>query len=216
MVKKRTSMTFSHSTSDNHLSAYERIIEKNSLRLGCELRCHLIYFDAAIPLLEKRKNIREQLVKRTEKIRKLSEEQKKLLLTPGVPVQTPFASLSLSHCVSIGGFIISSSARHFIGLDLEQRGRAKEETVLRISGQEELTQAPSPSALWSAKEAAYKSIDRFQDNIPIRQISVSHWKLIAPDSYHYQFKTSEKKGKGYVCFLKDIVVAFALIPHKQN
>ena len=203
---------------NDNLSFFEKIIVKNSLRLGCNLSCYLTRFDTAISILEKRKGIRKQLVQKIEEIKKLSEKQKKLLLTPGVLTQLPFVSLSLSHCAVAGGFIISPEIQYSIGLDLEQRGRAKEKTVFRISNQGELKLSPSPCALWSAKEAAYKSINQSQADTSIKQITISHWHSVASDReatqiYNYQFKTEGKKGKGYVCFLKDIVIAFSFVRH---
>ena len=63
-----------------------------------------------------------------------------------------------------------------MGFDLEQPARAKEKTVLRISNKEELSASPSPASLWSAKEAAYKSVSSILSGAAIRQISVFDWK----------------------------------------
>lgn len=201
------------SISKEDLSFLEKTVEQSSLRLGCDLHCYLSCFKNT-SLWEKRKNIREQMVQKVEEINILSPEQKEKLLTPGAAIQIPFVSLSLSHCISIGGFILSPFIQSSIGLDLEQRGRAKEKTVLRISDQEELNLSPSADALWSAKEAAYKSVHQFQGDISIRQLSIFHWESILSRKvkiYDYEFKVEKKAGRGCVCFLKNIIVAVAFI-----
>ena len=221
------------------LRFFETTVEKQSLRLGYNLSCHLIGFDKQSSSLQKRKQLREHLVKTIEKKfpKKLSLEQKNVLLTPGGVPQTPFASVSISHCALMGGFVISqldsavnlfyppteysSNKPLFIGFDLEQLGRAKEKTVLRISNKKELAQAPSPSALWSAKEAAYKSISSLQSDIHIKHISIFDWQSIVQSNtdtkiYDYQFITANKniKGKGFICCLKNIItgLAFSFFP----
>ena len=214
------------------LKLFELIVKKHSLRLGCNLSCHLISFDQHSSSLEQRKKLREQLIQEIEKLwpNKLSMEQKTFLLTPGNPPQIPFASVSLSHCAVIGGFIISPSFQASIGFDLEQFGRAKKKIVLRIANKNELNQSPSPSTLWSAKEAAYKSLYPFQPHTYIKKIFIFDWQSILYDYYNnqgvsvgmnkapveiynYQFKIENKniEGKGCVCILKNIVIGFAAL-----
>ncbi|MDE0118728.1 MAG: hypothetical protein OXM55_01810 [Bdellovibrionales bacterium] len=269
------------------LRYFENIVEKQSLRLGCKLHCHLIGFIPlrfafsdllfsspkkkeslkpslfSIPIwynkqnstFQGRKYLREQLVQTIEQKykKKLSLEQKKKLLTPGIPPQLPYASISVSHCAFLGGFVISSldfcndsssvqkstsiKQQSSIGFDLEELGRAKEKTVLRISKKKELNKAPSPSALWSAKEAAYKSISSFQSDTHIKDISIFDWLCVSsiehtqvakpniskepereevegkesPNIYDYKFTIKEKniKGEGFICCLKNVVVGLA-------
>ena len=106
--------------------------------------------------------------------------------------------------------------RFLLVLILEQLGRAKEKTVLRISNKKELAQAPSPSALWSAKEAAYKSISSLQSDIHIKHISIFDWQSIVKSNtdtkiHNYQFTIEDKtiKGKGVICCLKNIITGLA-------
>ena len=239
------------------LKFFETTVEKQSLRLDCKLNCYLMAFDKQSSTLENRKHLREQLVQTIEKIaqKKLSLEQKKALLTPGKPPKIPFASVSISHCAFMGGFVISrldladapssppestSTERSSIGFDLEQLGRATEKTVLRISNKKEINQAPSSSALWSAKEAAYKSISSFQSDIHIKHILVVDWQCLSPIEntqaakpniskkpewkkkelpkiYDYQFTIVDKdiEGKGVICCLKDMVIGLAFSKLKR-
>ena len=119
----------------------------------------------------------------------LTLDQKQKLLTPGLLPKTLFASISLSHCSFVEGFIIAPTPKRAIGFDLESLGRVSQKIALRISSKEELNQvginrtsitstnfAPSPSALWSAKEAIYKSFSQGTRPIPMKQISVFNWK----------------------------------------
>ena len=193
-------------------------VERNSLRLGYKLNCYLYPLNNQEHehVLDQRKNLRKFLTKEIEHYwpNKLSIEQKKQLLTPGNLPQVPFASLSVSHSSFIGGFIISPATQVSLGFDLEQAGRAKKRTVLRIASEEELQQSPSPSALWSVKEAIYKSIHPLQNSIHVKQISVFGWAPILeiknPDAlttYDYQFEVKNKKGKGFVCSSDKIIIA---------
>ena len=201
------------------LKNLEHIVEKNSQRLGCKLTCHLMTFDKKNSPMEQRKKLRRFLLHELEKrnpalLKKtpanlkstipgasdqkgiFSQEQKKILLKPGIPPKTSFASISLSHSTFMGGFIIAPF-RQSIGFDLEQWGRASEKTVLRISHKEELNRAPSSSALWSAKESAYKSFGQYPNTpkISIKQIFVFHWRLLP-------YQEREEYLKNFVSLLK--------------
>ena len=265
---------------EEELRSYEGVVKKHSFRLGCKLNCFLTAFDKQNSAMENKKILRKRLVRKVESLsgKKLSSEQKKVLLTPGAPPRVPFASVSISHSAFTGGFIIapfvsnkiatdpqtsekennastslsfsrkwkSPSHSHcavsgadvsvekeilphkshlgakehgfflqpFVGIDLESPGRAKKKTVLRISNNNELIKAPSPAALWSAKESAYKSINAFQDRAYIRQISVFGWQSVSHSQvYDYQFSVEEKniQGQGFACFFKYLVVACSFL-----
>ena len=232
------------------LKYFKTTVEKQSLRRGYKLHCHLMSFipiryNKQISAWQNRKHLRENLVQTIEQKYKkiLTLEEKKNLLTPGFPPQLLFASISISHCAFLGGFVISSSEvgnelslvlkpssakrQIFIGFDVEELGRAKEKTVLRISNQEELNKAPSPSALWSAKEAAYKSLSLLRKGTYIKDISIFDWQLVSSMEnttevklhiskttdedrkkpshiYDYKFIIKEKniKGEGTICYFK--------------
>lgn len=191
-------------------------VEQNSLLLGYKLNCYLYPFNNQKSSLDQRKNLREQLIKEVENLwlNKLSIEQKKQLLTPGTFPKISFASVSISHSSFIGGFIISPATQISLGFDLEQMGRAKERTVLRIANEEEWKQSPSPSFLWSAKEATYKSVHSLRKSISIKQIFVFDWIRIQETSeldilktYDYRFEVEHTQGKGFVCSSDNIIIA---------
>ena len=245
-------------TKKEDLRFFETTVETQGLRLDCKLICHLTIFDKQSSALENRTYLRKQLVHIIEQKYKknFSLEQKKKLLTPGMPPQLPFVSVSISHCAFMGGFVTcrsdfldtplpilksaSTNKRASIGFDLEELRRAKEKTVLRVSNQTELNHAPSPSALWSAKEAAYKSIGSLQNNIYIKHISIFDWQCVPPirdtqaqpninkkpekeekelpKIYDYKFTIKEKniKGKGIICQFKSMVIGLAVFKVNQN
>ena len=226
------------------------IIEKHSFRLGCSLKCQLFLMDKNSAFIEQRKKLRVRLAEAiTEKWSdKLSKKQFNSLLIPGSIPQLPFVSVSMAHSADVGGFILSS-ASYSMGFDLERQGRARKKTVLRISRKEEVDKSPSPCALWSAKESAYKAVNLLKRDVYIKKIFVFNWQtislvnykeLIKIDSrdslngneglkkkhtrqelenlenlqvYDYQFQIEDRDpiGKGYICFMKDIVVGFAVL-----
>lgn len=64
---------------------------------------------------------------------------------------------SVSHGPLGGGFAFSRSRP--LGFDLEPLERVREAAALRLArSEDELRQAPSPAALWCAKEAAFKAL----------------------------------------------------------
>ena len=194
----------------------KQAVEQNSFRQGYKLICYLYPFNNQESSLDQRKKLRKLLIEEIEKnwSNTLSIEQKKQLLIPGTLLQIPFASLSVSHSSVMGGFIISPDTQISLGFDLEQLGRAKERTVLRIASEEELKKSPSPSFLWSAKEATYKSVHSLRKSISIKQISVFDWTPIQGmkesdtlKTYDYLFEIEHTKGKGFVCSLNNIIIA---------
>ncbi len=207
------------------IGIFENAVREHSFRLGCKSDCHLILFPTKNSFLDNRKILRKKLVQEVEKLGVLSPGQKKELLTPGTLTQkTPFAAFSLSHIAFAGGFIITPDLSTGVGFDLEQPERAKEKTVLRISNKEELSASPSPYALWSAKESAYKSVSLVLSGASVRKILVFDWKLnrlsgcddssksgrsLRSEVYDYRFSVKQVKGKGFVCVFEELVIACA-------
>ena len=208
------------------LEFLKSLVEQQSSRLGCSINCHLTSLDKNISSIEQRKKIRIDLVKEINKKwpDKLSKEQYHSLLIPGKPPQLPFVSVSISHSADVGGFIFSG-ATHYIGFDLERQERAQKKTVLRISRREELNLSPSPSALWSAKESAYKAVHFLKDDIYIKKISIFNWEALSLEKYkppttdkeleiydyQFQIENRDDTGKGCVCFFEDTVIGFAFL-----
>ena len=138
----------------------------------------------------------------------------KELLTPGTRPHCSFAAISVSHCPVLGGFIFSFNRKISVGLDMEQSHRVNEQLIGRLSKAEELKQAPDPSLLWAAKEAAFKCTT--EQNLLVKHVFISEWTRTAPDSYHFHFqiKNQNTKGHGVAFLIKDLALGCALLPQK--
>ena len=77
----------------------------------------------------------------------------------------PFISFSISHCDHLGAFLFTFNWKTSIGFDVEQRQRITEKLVGRISSKKEIQQSPSPSLLWTAKEAGLKCLSNKKNPI---------------------------------------------------
>lgn len=203
------------------LKLFEYIIKKYSLHFIDNLICYLTFWDKKNSPLKQRLSLRKVLIHKIETLLcyKLCAKQKAILCTLDKPPALLFTSISISHTQKIGGFIVSS-AKYSIGFDLELFNRVTNKTMLYISNPTELNLAPSPSALWSAKEASYKSIKLSVTSI--KQICIFDWKPIVLDHsnddilknislqiYHYKFKTKNTCGVGFVCIVNTLVIGFA-------
>ena len=200
---------------NEELNTFKNLIEKNSISLNSPLQCYLHNLEA-LSLLEQRKKLRINFFKKIQTLfpsHTLNEEHKQSILTPGAVPLLSFATVSLSHSHNIGGFVISSNTNFSLGFDLEYSLRVKKETVAYISKEQELQQAPSLCALWSAKEAAFKSLHKTQLHSYIKKIFISNWIHQAPDIYKYKFDIKDQglKGRGCIIFFKTLVAGIAQI-----
>jgi phosphopantetheinyl transferase (holo-ACP synthase) len=104
----------------------------------------------------------------------------------------PFSDSSISHCRSMGGFAFTSfDSDHVaqIGFDIEEDVRVRIETAKRICNtSEEFDRAPSPASLWTAKEAAFKSLKGPKQPLIVSTLELTNWQT--PSS---QFETVEIK-----------------------
>ncbi|UOF00588.1 4'-phosphopantetheinyl transferase family protein [Bdellovibrio reynosensis] len=90
---------------------------------------------------------------------------------------------SISHCADVG---VLASCTFPIGVDVELKTRVSEAVIARISSEGELHAAPSFSALWCAKEAAFKALKTFEQPSVVSAITVGDWQKI--DSHLETFK----------------------------
>lgn len=92
-------------------------------------------------------------------------------------------AISISHCRDLGGVFWKpqvTGGRSSLGFDLELNLRCKAEAMGRVSTPEEMSEAPSMAALWTAKEAAYKAIPRLEQPASVSQIKIGLWKKLPP------------------------------------
>ena len=154
---------------------------------------HFRFFDREGPTWNQRQKLRQTLVSKLPPSPALAE-----LLQPGRPPQMAGMSISLSHCPLMGGFIFSTGADTSLGLDIEQSDRVRWPAVARVSREEEVREAPHPSLLWCAKEAAVKSLP---PGTLMGHITVSHWH---PWKEGYRF--SFHHGDGIAFLVENLAV----------
>jgi 4'-phosphopantetheinyl transferase len=90
---------------------------------------------------------------------------------------------SISHCPALGGIVFSPNP---IGIDFEVSDRAQWSVVHRVSNPTECSEAPDPTALWCAKEAAFKALRSYSQPSVISQISIGVWKKIDSQTEKFQ------------------------------
>lgn len=105
-----------------------------------------------------RRTIRENLLSDLQKFVFVSDSQREVMLDLMQIPQHPLAGISISHNRKCGGYALNPESGN-LGMDVEVVARVKSGVVARASETEELTNAPSPAALWTAKEAALKSFN---------------------------------------------------------
>lgn len=122
-------------------------------------------------------------------------------------------SISISHSKEVGGFVIVKSNKT-IGFDIEARNRIRIEHVQRVSEPSEIAQMPHPAVLWSAKEAAFKSLLHQDQPLVITDIEIGKW--AQPQAMLFTCELTRVKNnsvsgiKGIAAEFQDQVFAFFL------
>jgi phosphopantetheinyl transferase (holo-ACP synthase) len=114
--------------------------------------------------------IRKALMKRLAHFQKqdtwIFSSEAKALLDLNLRPHVSFASISISHCPYLGGFVFSLGAQE-IGFDIEVISRLEDNLAIkRVSSPKELsilsdrslTRTQLGSLLWSAKESSFKAL----------------------------------------------------------
>lgn len=137
-------------------------------------------------------------------ISELSSEDIFNLQNLSAPPQLNEKFVSISHCQSLGGFIMSSQP---VGFDIEEITRIKPDVIQRISQDVEIKSAPQLFYLWPAKEAAFKALSLHRKDKPTvaSNLRIQSWKEIKSnfgsfysfDGYHSE-NLNLKQGHGYV------------------
>lgn len=97
---------------------------------------------------------------------------------------------SISHCPMAGGYVALNpgSSLKSLGLDLEVFSRIRKPVVERIRNpKEEFPQHLPFQLLWSAKEAAFKSLKGREQPSVVGHAITLHWREIAPDLWRFSF-----------------------------
>ena len=162
--------------------------------------------------LEERKIIRKKLtaqIKKYKILKKIKHQwNENTLLKPGRKPECPFAAISVSHCSYIGVFLIAFSDHLSIGFDIEEKQRVTKQILSRIALKQEIQQSPSPSLLWTAKEAGFKCLSR-QKNLTLSDCLISNWrKKRKKETYFFNCSYGEKTCWGTAGFIKGFALAY--------
>ncbi len=107
-----------------------------------------------------------------------------------------FQFYSKSHCPTAGGIVISQQP---CGIDIELTPRLEDRLIQRVSNDSEIEQSPNIKRLWSAKEAAFKSLKNINQPKVISEIHCHSWKKLSNLPF-FEFSASIKNkntGIGY-------------------
>ena len=100
--------------------------------------------------------------------------------------------------------------KNHIGLDVEVTSRVRTSHVSFLSKKIELDKMPSPSCLWTAKEASFKCL--YPIKLSISKITINHWAAISNNFFDFYFSAPHKiEGKGYCLLWKQWTIAFAVL-----
>ena len=138
----------------------------------------------------------------------LSSEDLFSLQNLNAPPRLKEKFVSISHCQSLGGFVLSSQS---VGFDIEEISRIKSDIIQRVSNEMEIKSVPQLFYMWPAKESAFKALSLHQPLInqskpvAISDIHIQNWKEIKSnfgsffsfDAFHSQ-NLSLKQGHGYI------------------
>ena len=104
----------------------------------------------------------------------------------------PILNLSISHCPELGAVFFNPNAAH-AGVDVEREDRVKDSIIKRVCTEKEIKAAPKPVALWCAKEASFKAINRFDINIKVlSQVFIQDWQYIDEGVYSFAASINSK------------------------
>lgn len=119
--------------------------------------------------------------------------------------------ISISHCQTIGGFVITSKP---VGLDIEEASRLNSKLISRISNAEEILNWTSTEqtieSIWTAKEASFKCFSSSVSTSEIQTLSQIRLSPINGNQFSAIFSNTELEGftnhwNNYqiaICFIK--------------
>lgn len=133
-------------------------------------------------------------------------------------------SLSISHNRLNGGFATSTQAES-LGFDIEVTARLDARNTKRFSvHDEEIQSAPSGAALWTAKEAAFKSLPKKAQPYVVGEIEIGEWVCIEQNLFicrmlkvkDRELKPAVVTSKGLVIQWEDQTLAFFTTSGMEN
>jgi 4'-phosphopantetheinyl transferase EntD len=124
-------------------------------------------------------------------------------------------SFSISHTEGLGGYALlhkSAGANVQIGFDVEVETRVSEEVAHRVCAtEEEARRAPSVSDLWSAKEAAFKSLRGVAQPEVLSGVEITSWARSSQfETFQFTLRQHPEKLKTLGLTWKKDVYQFAI------
>ena len=178
-----------------------------SRHLGqAQLYCRLKNFGKGGATWNERQNLRQKLVQDIKNLQKEGQNAKKLaktktklpflydnheILKPGTLPYHPLASISISHCPSMGGFIFSFNTNIAIGFDIELTHRVQKSTLQRVSETEEILKTPHLPLLWAGKEAVAKCLWTQKKPLVLSDCLISKWQALPPGGENTETKGAQ-------------------------
>lgn len=164
---------------------------------GSSLENETLRSTARKKIVEALKNLNEPLT---------LDDEARLLDLKQVP-ELAHASISISHTASTACWVISPQTLK-LGLDLENPERVSIPILKRVCSQQEINKAPSHAALWCAKEAAFKALNRTEGTSVLSQIEASQWFPLGTTAWIFTVKVNEKKiSQGLSTVFKALQIA---------
>lgn len=109
----------------------------------------------------------------------------------------PYREFSISHAPEAGGFVAvapTSSRILPIGFDIEVSERVRSIVVKRVMNESDDVPMRVPQSLvWSAKEAAFKSLKGPGQPIVISDIMIFAWKPVTEELWEFSYAPQSKK-----------------------
>lgn len=126
----------------------------------------------------------------------------------------PELHINISHCKDAG--LIGWALKPLkIGVDVEQVERIQTHLIRRVSLPGEISEAPRPELLWSAKEAAFKS--RSDAVEVISSVEIFDWHALGDQTWSFKARVAQDKntvlGAGEICLIQRHSTAFFLANH---
>lgn len=156
----------------------------------------------------------------------LRQRAKKDLVNCGIPLDGLYGfedlstlpklkqgSISLSHS-PLGSAMIHSSSHRSVGIDVEVKNRIHPKLLARVSLESELNSAPQGFDLFTAKEAAWKALNSFENLPTLSHIETCKWSQFAPEQFQYYVKKPVEglPGWGIGIELTEVYLSFFMNP----
>lgn len=122
-----------------------------------------------------------------------SREQLALIHDLSLIPKAEIGFFSISHCPEVGGYSYSKFQH---GFDIERIHRISDPILRRTASEKEYELAPKKYYLWSAKEAAFKALNRSsssdQNDLLITDLHCVNWKpQYGLDVWSFQIQTNK-------------------------